>query len=288
MFITAHESRYTKVPPIRTSDIIAKEVEDYLDAEVARAASEKAIFEYHQAALDLLIAKLRGQGVPLKLMKDGYDALIAKLSEDARQHDKKRLQKTKSILLMAQYADEEKGNVTLKFEKLAEHIRLVKSLTLDLTEEIEKLRIEVRTMKRENANRDLMVRVRSNRVSELARDLEAITQRHANVYDALVQKRTKIANLQHSLEGELSGTREVLTSVYGINSEIERVKAEISNLRNEIQEKEEFIHSSTREKDTLTQTILAVTNEIQQIRDETTAIETENEHVKQAIRVKNT
>ena len=282
-FITAHESRYKKLPPIRTSDLIAKDVEIFLDKRLTTAVSDKAVFAAHQDALDLLIMKLRSQGKPLKMMKDGYDSLISELAEAARNHDKKKLQKTKSILMMSQYADEEKGNVASKMDKLVAHIQLVKNLTEELTKETAKLQGEVRTMKRENADRDLMVRVKGCRRDDLNRELESVNARNDEVHEALAQKREKIEELKRKLQSELDGTTGVLENVYDLNVEVAKRKKEMAAMETEMELVRERMSASEAEENKLTKEISDARDELQTVLDEKLKLETRIEELERAI-----
>ena len=282
-FITAHESRYRKLPPIRTSDLIAKDVEIFLEKRLTTAVSERAIFAAHQDALDLLIMKLRSQGRPLKMMKDGYDSLIGELAEAARNHDKKKLQKTKSILMMSKYADEEKGNVASKMDKLVAHIQLVKNLTEELTRETERLQGEVRTMKRENADRDLMVRVKGCRRDDLNRDLELVSARNDEVHEVLAQKREKIEELRRKLESELDGTNGVLEGVYTLNVEVAKRKKEMAEMETEMDLVREKMAANEEEENRLKREIGDARDGLQVVLDEALKLDSENEELERAI-----
>lgn len=236
-FITATPdslSRFSKVPPITTSDQIAKEVETMLSLSLINASDQVGIFNCYRDAFGMMIERFRKEGKSMKLVKDGYDKLIRQLMDSERQQNKQRLIRRRSVLNITALTNEEKSKANVKYDRLNEKVQLVRTIRDDLIAEIADLHRQVKFLKNTNIQMELAVGAKWNYLEEANEDLDVIQTRKDSAEGKLKKRNYKMSHLDTELGEKVKMTSEVLSKIYALDKELRQTKIDIETLTGQL------------------------------------------------------
>lgn len=238
-FITAVSadslSRFSKIPPIVTSDKIAKEVETTLSLSLINATDQISIFNCYRNAFSLMIERFRSEGKSMKLIKEGYDRIINQLLEGEKRQKKQRLIRRRSVLNITALTNEEKTKANIKFDRLIERLTMIRNIRDDLRKEVEELQNQVRSLRNENDQTELSIGSKRNYIEEVNEDLDVILSRKQGVEEKLQKRQCKLSNLDGKLEQKVQITSDVLNDIYRLDKELRQSVTDIENLKGRIE-----------------------------------------------------
>lgn len=279
MFITSCPdalSRFSKIPPITTSDQIAKEVEAMLVSSLINVSDQISIFNCYKSAFNLMIERFRKEGKSMKLVKDGYDGIISQLLDNDKQQNKQKLIRRRSVLNITALTEEEKSKANVKYDRISEKVRLITSIRDDLIAEIADLHKQVKFLKNTNLQMELSVGAKWNYLEEANEDLEIIETRK-NAAECKLRKRNhKMGSLDSELDEKVKMTSDVLSRIYSLDKELRLSKVSIESLTGQLATIREREAETNRVLEELSSERDAIQCELDGLRHEVMLLEAES------------